>query len=59
MYVLHEKKNNKEKDNINKMLDKGILNADYVENKVKAMAYDNRNKVLEPQNRNRKYKSIK
>ena len=56
MYYM-KKKNNKEKDNINKMLDKGILNADYVE--TKAMAYDNRNKVLEPQNRNRKYKSIK
>ena len=60
MYVLHENKiNNKQKDNINKILDSSIPHSPYKLNTVKAMPYDHRNKVLETHKRNRKYKSIK
>jgi len=59
MYVLHENKiNNKQKDNINKILDSSIPHSPYKLNTVKAMPYDHRNKVLETHKRNRKYKSI-
>ena len=59
MLELHEKKiNNKQKDNIKKILDPGIPYSKTVENTVKAMPYDNRNKVLDTHKKNRKYKSI-
>ncbi len=59
MYALHENKiNNKEKNNIKKILDPSIPHSSYVENTVKAMPYDYRNKVLETHKKNRRYKSI-
>ena len=59
MLGLHENKiNNKQKDNIKRILDVSIPYSSYVEKTVKAMPYDNRNKVLETHKKNRKTKSI-
>ena len=59
MYGLHENKiNNKNKDNIKRIIDVSIPYSSHVEKTVKAMPYDNRNKVLETHKKNRKTKSI-
>ena len=59
MRDLHENKiNNKQKNNIKRILDVSIPYSKTVENTVKAMPYDYRNKVLETHKKNRKNKSI-
>ncbi len=57
MYNLHKKKiNNKQKDNVRRIVDKPYL--PHVEKTVKAMPYDYRNKVLETHKKNKKINSI-
>jgi hypothetical protein len=59
MYHKHKKKiNNKQKDNIKRILDPSKPYSKTVENTVKEMPYNYRNKVLETHKKNRKYKSI-
>jgi hypothetical protein len=59
MYYLHETKiNNKQKDNVKRIIDVSIPYSSHVENTIKEMPYNYRNKVLETHKKNRKTKSI-
>ena len=59
MYYLHETKiNNKQKDNVKRIIDVSIPYSTHVANTVKAMPYDYRNKVLKTHKKNKKINSI-
>ena len=59
MYYLHETKiNNKQKDNVKRIIDVSIPYSTHVANTVKAMPYDYRNKVLKTHKKNKKINGI-